>query len=197
MAARHPRPCFHSVEVLPEFIVWSENPAGNWLQLPHFFVGELPAIGPDGLWLQADGCCSKASWVAVEVSVAGNVALARGWQTFSHACGLGRPCTLHFRYDGDATLYMRVFGGDGHRVGCFPEDSDGDEVLRLGDGHDEGEGEPAPGVDCSSSSYGGSSSGDSSSAGGYDQPPHRRVRLEGSSRVSHHNTLVKREAGSG
>ena len=67
---------FHSAEVLPEFVVWSESPAGNWLQLPHFFAGELSASGPGGLWLQADDCCSKASWVAVEVSAAGNAVLA-------------------------------------------------------------------------------------------------------------------------
>ena len=86
--------------------------------------------------MQADDCCSKASWVAVEVSVTGNIVLARGWQTFARARGLGRPCTLHFRYDGDATLYVRVSRGDGHCVGCFPEDSNGDEVLGLGDGRD-------------------------------------------------------------
>ena len=41
MVARPPRPHFHSTEVLPEFVVWSENLAGNWLQLPRFFVGLL------------------------------------------------------------------------------------------------------------------------------------------------------------
>ena len=61
MVAWPPRPCFHSAEVLPEFVVWSKNPAGNWIQLPHFFADELPAAGPGGLWLQADGCCSRAS----------------------------------------------------------------------------------------------------------------------------------------
>ena len=76
MVARPPRLRFHSAEVSPEFIVWSENPAGNWLQLPRFFTGELPASGPGGLWLQADGCCSKASWVAVETSTAGNIVLS-------------------------------------------------------------------------------------------------------------------------
>ena len=79
MVARPARPCFQSAEVLPEFVVWSENPASTWLQLPRSFAGELPAPGPSGLWLQADGYCNKASWVAVEVSVTGNVALARGW----------------------------------------------------------------------------------------------------------------------
>ena len=61
MAARPPRPRFHSTEVLPKFVVWSNNPGGNWLQLPRFFIGELPAASPGGLWLQADGCCSRAS----------------------------------------------------------------------------------------------------------------------------------------
>ena len=78
MVARPPRPCLHTTEVSPEFVVWSENSAGNWLQLPRFFVDELPTPGPGGLWLQADGCCSQASWVAVETSAAGNIALARG-----------------------------------------------------------------------------------------------------------------------
>ena len=31
VVARPPRPRFHSAEVLPEFVIWSENPAGNWL----------------------------------------------------------------------------------------------------------------------------------------------------------------------
>ena len=85
MVARPPQLRFHSAEVLPEFVVWSENPAGNRLQLPHFFADELPASGPGGLWLQADDCCSRVSWVTVEVSIAGNIALAHGWQTFSRA----------------------------------------------------------------------------------------------------------------
>ena len=51
MVARPRRPRFHLVEVMPEFIVWSENPAGTWLQLPRFLVGELPSTGPGGLWL--------------------------------------------------------------------------------------------------------------------------------------------------
>lgn len=151
--------------MLPEFVVWSNNPAGNWLQLPRLFTGELPAAAPSVLWLQAEGCCSRASWVVVEISVAGNVALARGCQTFTHTRGLVRRCTLHFKYDGDATLYVRVFGEDGRRVGCCPEEDDSDGMLGLGDGHDEGEGEPAPGGNRSSPSFSSSCSVDSSSNG--------------------------------
>ena len=71
-AVRPPCPRFHSAEVLPEFVVWSEDPVGTWIQLPRFFDGELPAGATSGLWFQADGCCSKVSWVAVETSATGN-----------------------------------------------------------------------------------------------------------------------------
>ena len=183
--------------MLPEFVVWSEDPAGSWLQLPRFFADELLASGPGGLWLQVDSCCSKASWVTVETSAAGNIALARSWQTFARARGLSRRCTLHFKYDGGSTLYVRVLGEDGHRVGCCPETNNGEEVLGLGDGRDEDEGEPALGDDRVSSSFGGSSSGDSSSSGGYDQPPRRRARFKGGSGSSRRRASVKREEGSG
>ena len=90
-----------------------------------------------------------------------------------------------------------MFGEDGRRAGCCPETNDGEEVLGLGDGRDEDEGEPALGGDRVSSSYGGSSSGDSSSSGGYDQPPRHRARFEGGSGSSRRRASVKREEGSG
>lgn len=69
-------------------------------------------------------------------------------------------------------------------------------VLGLGDGRDEGKGEPAPGGDHSSSSLSGSSSGDRSSSGGHDQPPRRCARFKGGSGSSHCRASVKREAKS-
>ena len=85
MIVRPPRPCFSSLEVLPEFVVWLESPNGTSLRLPRFFFGELPSSGLDGLWLQADGCCSRASWVGAEVAAFGGMVLTRGWQNFSRA----------------------------------------------------------------------------------------------------------------
>ena len=104
--------------------------------------------------------------------------LASGWQTFARARGLGGRCTLHFKYDGLATLYVRVFREDGRRVGCCPEDGSDD---------DGGDGELGLGDARSSSRDGSSSSDESSSSGGYDRPPHRRARVEdagGSFRLS-------------
>ena len=134
-AARPPMPRFRAAEVLPEVVVWSAEPTSTRLPLPRFLLGELPASAPGGLWLQADGCCSRASWVSLEVSAAGSLALARGWQMFARACGLGRRCTLYFRFDGDATLFVRVFGEDGRRAGCCPEDDD--RGWEPGSGDDE------------------------------------------------------------
>src|SRR3954469_12132936 len=68
LVARSPRPRFRVAEVLPEFVVWSAEPTSARFQLPRFLLGKLPAGVPGGLWLQADGCCGRASWAALEVS---------------------------------------------------------------------------------------------------------------------------------
>ena len=81
--------------------------------------------------------------MSVEVTASGDVYLTRGWQTFASARGLKGRSTLHFKYDGLATLFVRVFGAGGARVGCCPEDS--------GDDDDDGD------ADDASASYGSSS----------------------------------------
>ena len=69
-----------------------------------------------------------------EVTAAGNVFLNRGWQPFARARSLHGRCTLQFRYNGAATLYVKVFGEDGRRLGCCPEgDSDEDCVHPFDD----------------------------------------------------------------
>ena len=105
--------------------------------------------------------------------MAGSLSLARGWQTFSRARGLSRRCTLHFTFDGDATLYVRVFGEDGRRAGCCLEGDD--RCWEPSSSDDGGSSARAAGGARSSSSFSGSSSGGDSSSGGRDQPPRRRA----------------------
>jgi hypothetical protein len=124
-----------------EFVVWMESPPCTWIRLPRSFAEELPAGGPVGLWLQPDGCCNWSSWTEVEVTPSGYVYLTRGWQSFFHARGLKGRHTLHFKYDGATTLFVKIFGKDGGRLGCCPEsDSSGgdhpcsnDDDRRSGD----------------------------------------------------------------
>ena len=112
---------------------------------------------------------------------------------FARARSLSRWCTLYFKFDGDATLYVRVFGEDGCRAGCFPEDDDSGRLPSPGTDQDEdGDWRTGGGARCSPS-FGDSPSGGSSSSGGRDQPPRRRARLgEGSGSVRH-RAPVKRE----
>ena len=176
---------------MPEFFMWSADPTSTWFQLPRFFVGELPAGAPGGLWLQANGYCSRASWVSLEVSAAGSLALAHGWQSFARARGLFYRCTLHFRFDVDATLYVRVFGEDGRRAGCCPE---GDDCGWEPGSGDDGEGSArVTGVAQGSPSFSGSSSGGDSSSGGRSHPPRRRICLGGGSVSARRRAPVKRE----
>ena len=111
-----------------------------------------------------------------------------------NVCPRARPepgCTLHFKFDGDATLYVRVFGEDGRRARCCPENDD--RGRGSSPGNDEADNSRAAGGGRGSSSFDGSSSGRGSSSGGCDQPPHRRARLEGGSGSARRRASVKRE----
>ena len=112
MAARPPCPRAYSDDMTRKFVVWMEGPPGTSIQLPRCFTKELPAGGPIGLWLQPNGSCNRSSWSEVEVTSSGLVYLTRGWQTFARACSLTGRHTLHFKYDGAATLFVRIFGKD-------------------------------------------------------------------------------------
>ena len=127
---------------------------------------------------------------------AGNMALTHGWQAFARARGLHGRCTLHFKYDDLATLYMRVFRVNGRRAGCCPEEGSSDDELGLDDGRDDNEGELALGDDRASPSVGGSS-GESTSSGDYDQPPRRRALMGGGDGASRRRAPMKREEDSG
>ena len=68
-----------------------------------FFAGTLLCM--DGVGY-GEGLRSLERVVAV-----GSLALTRGWQTFAHARGLSCRCTLHFKFDGDATLFREGVWG--------------------------------------------------------------------------------------
>ena len=99
------------------------------------------------------------------VTAASNGFLNRGGQPFARARDLCGRCTLHFRYDGVAILYMRIFVEDGPRVGCCLESNsndDGDDDGRRRGGVVIGD-DLAIGGGCVASSRGGFSSAESSS----------------------------------
>ena len=88
------------------------------------------------------------------------------------------------KYDGLATLYVRVFREDGRPVGCCLEDGNNDDG-----------GDAELGLDGarSSSRDGSSSSDDSSSSGGYGRPPCHHARVEDVGGSSRRGAPVKLE----
>ena len=82
---------------------------------------------PLGLWVQADGCCNGPSWVAVEFTPVGFMFLKQGWKSFALARGLKRGHVLQFKYDGAATLFVKIFGISGSRLECCAESEDGSD----------------------------------------------------------------------
>ena len=61
--------------------------------------------------------------------------LERGWKTFARWCKLQTRHNILFRYDGNDTLWVKVFDSDGDRVECCRESSSSDnESLHEEDG---------------------------------------------------------------
>ena len=115
---------------------------------------------------------------------------------FARTRGLGRWCTMYFKFDGDATLYVSVFGEDGRRAGCCPEDDDRGRLPSPGTDQDEDGDWRTGGGARGSPSFGDSPSDSSSASGGRHQPPRRRACLGEGSGSTRRCALVKREKAS-
>ena len=50
--------------------------------------------------------------------------LRQGWKSFALARGLKRGHILQFKYDGAATLFVKIFGLFGSRLACWAESED-------------------------------------------------------------------------
>src|SRR3954466_15469087 len=78
---------------------------------------------PSVFWLRSEGCPHGPIWVATSFSGQDSMFLEKGWKMFLCSRNIQRGDTIVFRYDGDATLWTRVFDSDGDRVGCCMESS--------------------------------------------------------------------------
>ena len=108
-----------------EFIVDLNHRPRSRLLLPDSFATATEDIRPSGFWLQVDGCPNGPSWALAERTAEGALLLGQGWKSFSRAHRLSRGQCLAFRFDGDATLSVKIFGVDGGRVECCAESSSG------------------------------------------------------------------------
>ncbi|KAE8808620.1 heat shock cognate 70 kda protein 1 [Hordeum vulgare] len=76
--------------------------------------------------------------------------LTRGWKLLARSHGVGLEHLLHFRFDGDATLFVKFFGSSGSRLECCAESSNSGD-LDTSSERDDGNSSPNTRLECNDS----------------------------------------------
>ena len=146
-----PREAAHSAGADHEFLVDLCSLPRSRLRLPDAFAELVAEKKPSGLWLQLDGCPNGPSWVEVGYPLPRAMDLEKGWKSFARSQDLGRGMHLMLRYDGKATVFVKIFGIFGERPKCCAESESGDSLSSYSgdDGSDDSSGDdveelPAP-----------------------------------------------------
>ena len=106
-----------------EFLVGLHEPLRSWLRLPESFAAVYGGSTTPGIWLQKGDCPNGPSWVHIGFDDFGRLVLTQGLRTFAHAQKLSLDQILHFRFNGEDTLSVTVFGYLGGRMECCSESS--------------------------------------------------------------------------
>ena len=106
-----------------EFLVGLHEPLRCCLRLPESFAAVYQGHPPPGVWLQNNDCPNSPNWVHLEFDESGRLVLTQGWRTFARAQRLAQNQILHFRFNGEDTLFVTVFRYLGGRVECCLEGS--------------------------------------------------------------------------
>ena len=72
----------------------------------------------------------------------GRLVLTQGWKTFARAQKLAQQQVLHFRFNGEDTLFVTVFGYLGRRTECCSESGSSSEDDSSSDEEEEDEESP-------------------------------------------------------
>ena len=97
------------------------------ISLPSSFAPLVSELGPEGLWLCAQGYPYYPLWVKIRIEGSASVFLEAGWKVFAHQFNLRRGDSLCRRFDGEETLSMRPFDAGGNRLEpCWESSSESD-----------------------------------------------------------------------
>ncbi|KAK1668665.1 hypothetical protein QYE76_056824 [Lolium multiflorum] len=92
------------------FIVVYEDPLVK-KALPKKFADYLDGQEPAKVYLRAADCGPRLWTVEVLFDGQGRMYLDKGWENFAIAHGVDFGCFLHFKYEGDDVLTVKVFDG--------------------------------------------------------------------------------------
>ena len=74
-----------------------------------------------------DDCVNGPSWVHMGLDASGRLVLLQGWKTFARSQRLAQQQVLHFRFNGDDTLFVTIFGYLSGRTECCAESGSSSE----------------------------------------------------------------------
>ncbi|KAK1680201.1 hypothetical protein QYE76_041049 [Lolium multiflorum] len=85
--------------------------AGGGLELPKKFADYLDGKEPAKVYLRAADCGPRLWTVEVLFDGQGRMYLDKGWEKFAIAHGVDFGWFVHFKYEGDDVLTVKVFDG--------------------------------------------------------------------------------------
>ncbi|KAK1685733.1 hypothetical protein QYE76_046581 [Lolium multiflorum] len=95
--------------------------------LPKKFADYLDGQEPAKVYLRAADCGPRLWTVEVLFDGQGRMYLDKGWENFAIAHGVDFGCFVHFKYEGDDVLTVKVFDGTMCRKYYYSDDEDTDD----------------------------------------------------------------------
>ncbi|KAK1666077.1 hypothetical protein QYE76_054236 [Lolium multiflorum] len=108
------------------FIVVYEDPLVK-KELPKKFADYLDGQEPAKVYLRAADCGPRLWTVEVLFDGQGRMYLDKGWEKFAIAHGVDFGWFVHFKYEGDDVLTVKVFDGTMCRRYYYSDDEDTDD----------------------------------------------------------------------
>ncbi|KAK1696183.1 hypothetical protein QYE76_012880 [Lolium multiflorum] len=97
------------------------------LELPKKFADYLDGKEPAKVYLRAADCGPRLWTVEVLFDGQGRMYLDKGWEKFAIAHGVDFGWFVHFKYEGDDVLTVKVFDGTMCRRYYYSDDEDTDD----------------------------------------------------------------------
>ncbi|KAK1618521.1 hypothetical protein QYE76_024038 [Lolium multiflorum] len=116
-----PPPSTLSLIIEEFFIVVYEDPLVK-KALPKKFADYLDGQEPAKVYLRAADCGPRLWTVEVLFDGQGRMYLDKGWENFAIAHGVDFGCFVHFKYEGDDVLTVKVFDGTMCRKYYYSDD---------------------------------------------------------------------------
>ncbi|KAK1693592.1 hypothetical protein QYE76_010289 [Lolium multiflorum] len=108
------------------FIVVYEDPLVK-KALPKKFAGYLDGQEPAKVYLRAADCGPRLWTVEVLFDGQDRMYLDKGWKNFAITQGVDFGCFLHFKYEGDGVVTVKVFDKTMCRKYYYSDDEDTDD----------------------------------------------------------------------